>query len=113
MAESDSIERKTGNFALARAIFLQTLEAGRITEARDVQAHFAREQHSSRRNCLCSDVPHTQTQLQQKLVSLFGLQYSVGVRAGILATPLLREFKGGGDGNNKSGISTNEGGAGS
>src|SRR5215475_7820419 len=48
MAESCSVERKTGNFALARTTFLQTLEADGITEAHEVRAHIAREQHSSR-----------------------------------------------------------------
>ena len=48
MAESGDVERKTGNFALARTTFLQTLEADGITEAHEVRAHIAREQHSSR-----------------------------------------------------------------
>ena len=48
MAEPGSIERKTGKFALARTTFRQTLEADGITEAHDVHAHIAREQHSSR-----------------------------------------------------------------
>src|SRR5215469_3168899 len=48
VAEPDSIEWKTGKFALAGTTILQTLEAERITEAHDVHAHIAREQHSSR-----------------------------------------------------------------
>jgi len=39
VAEPDSIEGKTGNFALARTTFLQTLKPDGITEAHDVHAH--------------------------------------------------------------------------
>ena len=38
----------TGKFALARTTFLQILEADGISEAHEVHAHIAREQHSSR-----------------------------------------------------------------
>ena len=48
MSESGGIERKTGNFSLARTAFLQTLEADGVTETHDVHAHVSHEQHSSR-----------------------------------------------------------------
>ena len=41
VAEPGSIERKTGNFALARTTFLETFEPDGITEAHDIQAHVA------------------------------------------------------------------------
>jgi len=48
MAEPGSIEGKPGKFALARTAFLQTFEANGITEAHEIRARIAREQHSSR-----------------------------------------------------------------
>ena len=48
MAKPGSIEGKTGKFALARATFIQILEADGIGEAHQVHAHIAREQHASR-----------------------------------------------------------------
>jgi len=48
MAEPGSIEGKTGEFALARTTLVQILEADGVTEAHEVHAHIAGEQHSSR-----------------------------------------------------------------
>jgi hypothetical protein len=48
VAESSSIERKTGKLALTRTTLIQVLEADWITEAHEVRAHIAREQHASR-----------------------------------------------------------------
>lgn len=48
MAEPGSIEGKSGELALARTAFLQTLETDWITQTHDVHAHIAHEQHSSR-----------------------------------------------------------------
>jgi hypothetical protein len=47
MAEPSGVECKTGKFALARATCLQILEADGITEAHQVRAHIAGEQHPS------------------------------------------------------------------
>ena len=48
VAEPSGIEGKTGKFALARTTLIQALEADGITEAHEVRAHIACEQHASR-----------------------------------------------------------------
>ena len=47
MTKPGRIECKTGNLSLACTAFLQTLEADGITQAHDIHAHVAHEQHSS------------------------------------------------------------------
>jgi hypothetical protein len=47
VAKPGTIVRKTRDFALAGTTFLQIFEADGITEAHEVRAHIAREQHSS------------------------------------------------------------------
>ena len=48
MAEPDGLEANTRKLVLARTALFQTLEADRITEAHDIDAYIACEQHTSR-----------------------------------------------------------------
>ena len=48
MAEPDGLEGKARKLVLARTALFQTLEADRITEAHDIDADIACEQHTSR-----------------------------------------------------------------